>query len=153
MAEQTATIVTPARPPAPAGPTGGEAKETDEQKRVREQQERSTKEQSELQKAESDLVNHIVQSFESYTTKHGLTNVHRGELMRRVMDRLTKTTTTVAAASKVRGPGVVELPAEDGKPGVRTVDLHAYVAGEKPKSGEGQPTANSVPNPGEGGRK
>lgn len=146
----------PTAAPATTGPTKtvqvqGKVVDADADAKAREAKQkevddRAAKAAADAQKKEQDFFDGAIKNITGYFHENTVSNRRRDDFITRLSRELRKVQ-TVAAASKVRGPGVVEVPAESG-PGVQTLPAHRVAAGAKPKSGEGMPTANPVKAPG-----
>lgn len=101
---------------------------------------------ADAQEKEQKFFDGAIENITEYFHEHNVSNRRRDDFVTRLSKELRQIR-TVAAAAKVRGPGVVEVPAESG-PGVQVKPLVAVAAGENPPFGQSMPTANPVPSPG-----
>lgn len=125
---------------------GNDADAKKREAKEKETDKRATDAAAKAQKEEQDFFDGAIENITKYFHEHTVSNRRRDDFITRLSRDLRKVQ-TVAAASKVRGPGVVEVPAESG-PGVQILPANKVAAGVKPKSGEGMPTANPVASPG-----
>lgn len=112
----------------------------------KEADDRAAKAAADEQKKEQDFFDGAIEHITKYFHENTVSNRRRDDFVTRLSKEL-RNVRTVAAASKVRGPGVVEVPAESG-PGVQVKPLVAVAAGKNPPSGASMPTANPVKAPG-----
>ncbi len=124
-----------------------DTQEDQNQKRVREQQERDAKASETQEKKYNEFVSKIAKDVEDFANNENFHSDQRGSFFDRVRSAFGNIK-TVAAASKVRQSAVVEQPAEDGRPGVQIKPLREVVAGNQPVSGQSMPTANVNKAPG-----
>lgn len=129
--------------PTPTAPAKTVGNVEDKQKKA---DEVAAKAAADAQEKEQKFFDGAIENITGYFHEHNVSNRRRDDFVTRLSKELRQIR-TVAAASKVRGPGVVEVPAEHG-PGVQVKPLVAVAAGKNPPSGASMPTANPVKAPG-----
>lgn len=112
----------------------------------KEQDDRAAKAAADAQAKEQEFFDGAIKNITKYFHEHAVSNRRRDDFITRLSKDLRQIR-TVAAAAKIRGMGVVEVPAESG-PGVQVKPLVAIAEGKNPPSGESMPTTNPVPAPG-----